>query len=229
MTVGGVAIEVTRKTIKHFHLKIRRDDGRVCVSAPRRMTDAMIRTAVAFRLDWIHRQLERLETIPREPVQRFVSGERHDFRGRSCVLEVSERPSPPGVRFDGDQILELQVRPGTDAAKRRTILERWYRRQLSEEIPALVRRWERVLGVSVAEWRIKRMKTRWGTCNTTARRIWLNLELAKQPPECLEYVVVHEMVHLLERGHNARFYGYMDRFLPQWRASRDRLHACRPA
>ncbi len=115
------------------------------------------------------------------------------------------------------------MRPGTDAAARRAVLERWYRRMLAEEIPDLVARWEPAMGVRVAEWRIKRMKTRWGTCNIRDRRIWLNLWLARMPPECLEYVLVHEMVHLLERRHNARFRAYMDRFLPQWRMYRERL------
>ena len=120
--------------------------------------------------------------------------------------------------------LELRVRPGTNGQDREAALHRWYRQLLRDQIPKLIAKWEPVIGVNVAEWGIKRMKTRWGTCNITPRRIWLNLELAKKPPSCLEYILVHEMVHFLERHHNEAFREYMDRFMPQWRLHREELN-----
>ena len=129
----------------------------------------------------------------------------------------------PHVRMQPDGVLSVGYQPGADLETRRALLERWYRDQLRERIPSLIEKWQPVLGVSVAEWRVKRMRTRWGSCNIRARRIWLSLELARRPLECLEYVVVHEMVHLLEYGHTGRFYGLLDQFLPEWRSSRQLL------
>lgn len=224
MTVDGVFVEVTRKKIKHFHLKIHRPDGRVRVSAPRDMTEKMIRSMIVSRFDWIRAKLEQAKMLKPGPQPEYVSGERHWFQGQPYELKVLERNGPWRVYTDGGRVLAMQIKPGSDASKRRAVLEDWYRSHLRRAVPGLVRRWQSALGVEVAEWRIKRMKTRWGTCNPVARRIWLNLALAQQSPACLEYVVVHEMVHLLERGHNARFYGYLDRFLPGWRTHRDSLH-----
>lgn len=225
LTVDQLTVEVTRKHIKHFHLKVHRLDGRVRVSAPWRMSEAMIRSAIVSRLDWIRRHVERIESRPQWAPPAFVSGERHWFRGRPYELAVMERPGRTGVWIGDDGIIELRVQPGSDAAQRQAVLEKRHRSHLREVVPGLIRDWETVMGVKVAEWRIKRMKTRWGTCNPSARRIWLNLELAKRSPACLEYVVVHEMTHLLERSHNARFHGLMDRFLPDWRARSDALRA----
>lgn len=221
--VADLLVEVVRKRINNIYIRVDPAEGRVRVSAPMRTSEAMIRSAIESRIGWIHRRLQRLEGLERESPQEFVSGEQHDFAGRKYVLNVIEHPGAPAVRVDGGQCLEMMVRPGMGVSKRRLVMERWYRGHLRNEIPGLVRKWEPTLGVEVAEWRIKRMRTRWGTCNVAARRIWLNLELAKKPIECLEYVVVHEMVHLLERRHNDRFKGYMDRLLPRWREYRDQL------
>jgi hypothetical protein len=154
----------------------------------------------------------------------MVTGESHYVQGRRYRLDVVEQNAPATVRLRNNTFLELRVRPGTDRQKREAVLAQWYRQQLRQQIPALIARWEPIIGVTVAEWGIKKMKTRWGTCNIQARRIWLNLELAKKPVACLEYILVHEMVHLLERQHNDQFRAYMDRFLPQWRLHRDTLN-----
>lgn len=222
--VSGIPIEIVRKKIKNLHLGVYPPEGRVRVAAPLLVDDEAVRMAVITKLGWIRRQQQRFLSQPRQSEREMVSGESHYFQGRRYRLYVTEQKSPPFVRVRGNTILELSVRPNTDSNKRRELLERWYRQQLKRIIPELIAKWEPILGVQVADWGIKRMKTRWGTCNITVRRIWLNLELAKKPPQCLEYIVVHEMVHLLERHHNDRFRELMDHFLPHWRLYRDELN-----
>jgi predicted metal-dependent hydrolase len=153
----------------------------------------------------------------------MVSGEVHTLWGQRCRLEVIERAGRHEVKFRGSGQLCMYVRPGTTRANRKKVLTEFYRAEMKARLPGMIAKWENVMGVQVAEWGVKQMKTRWGSCNVKARRVWLNLELAKRPPECLEYILVHEMVHLLERGHNKRFYGYMDKFMPGWREYRERL------
>lgn len=221
--VSGMPVAVHRKAIKHLYIRVDRTNGAVRVSAPAAMDEPSVRQAIAARLHWIRRQQQRVrESAPSPPA--IATGETHFVQGHACMLRVVEHDGRAAVRLVDGETLELRVPSGADHARRRAVLERWYRRRLSEQIPALVQQWQPVMDVQVAEWRIKRMKTRWGTCNIRDRRIWLNLELAKRPPECLEYVLVHEMVHLLERRHNARFHAFMDRFLPDWRARRERLN-----
>jgi predicted metal-dependent hydrolase len=154
----------------------------------------------------------------------MVTGESHYVQGRRYRLSIVEHEGPPEVRFTKNTIMELRVRPGMSAHQREAVLQRWYREQLRAQIPPLIAKWEPALGVRVAEWGIRKMKTHWGTCNTAAGRIWINLELAKKQASCLEYVLVHEMVHLLERHHNECFKGLMDTYMPQWRIYRDRLN-----
>jgi len=224
LEIQGLQVEVRRKPIKHLHLAVHPPDGRVRVSAPDFMGDEAIRLAVINKLSWIRRQQRRFQAQPRQSQREMVSGESHYYRGQRYLLRVIEKDAPPTVRIAGQRTLELQVRPGSDRARREAVLYDWYRAQLKEQIPPLIAKWEPVVGVQVADWRIKRMKTRWGTCNIQARRIWLNLELIKKPPQCLEYVLVHEMVHLLERHHNERFHALMTQFMPNWRHHRDLLN-----
>jgi predicted metal-dependent hydrolase len=179
---------------------------------------------VISRLGWIHRQQNVLEEQERQSVRELVTGESHFVQGRRYRLDVIEQDTPASVVIRHGKTLELRVRPGTDRDKRKDVLQRWYRQLLRAQIPDLQARWEPEIGVRVASCAIKRMKTKWGTCNIEARRIWLNLELAKKPPACLEYILVHEMVHLLERHHNDRFRAYMDKLLPQWRLHREELN-----
>jgi hypothetical protein len=224
LEVNGISVEVVRKNIKNLHLAVYPPNGRVRVAAPLRLDDDAVRLAIVSRLGWIRKQQQRFEQQNRQSQREMVSGESHYFMGRRYRLNVIEHNAPATLRLTNNTTMELRIRPGSDRDKREAVLYRWYRRQLQELIPQLIARWEPELGVTVAEWGIKKMKTRWGTCNTNARRIWLNLELAKKPVSCLEYVVVHEMVHLLERHHNDRFKAYMDRFMPQWRLQRDLLN-----
>ena len=217
-------MEVVRKDIKNLHLGVYPPAGRVRVAVPLRMDDEAVRLAVIGKLGWIRRQQAHFTAQPRQSAREMVSGESHYYLGRRYRLRVVEHDAPPQVNLRGASTLELAVRPHTDAAQRLEILNQWYRRELKRLIPDLIAQWEPVIGVQVAEWGVKRMKTRWGTCNIAARRIWINLELAKKPPACLEYIVVHEMTHLLERRHNDRFKALMDRFLPQWRLHKEELN-----
>ncbi len=221
--VQGIPIEVVRKNVKHVYFKIYPPDGRVRVTAPRRLDDEALRLAVVSRLRWIRRHREAIQERDPPPRLEMVTGEGHLYLGQEYRLVVIEHNGPPAVDLLNRTTLEMRVHPGTDRDKREAVLDRWYRQRLRELIPPLISTWEPTMGVTVAEWRIKKMKTRWGSCNIDARRIWLNLELAKKPASCLEYIVVHEMVHLLERRHDGQFRAHMDRFLPQWRLQRDEL------
>jgi len=224
LRVGDIEIEVVRKDIKHLHLAVYPPEGRVRVSVPLRLDDEAVQLAVVPRLGWINRQRTKFVEQPRQSRRELVTGESHYVQGRRYRLDVVEGSGAPALQLVNGRTLTLQVRPGSDRERRERVLWGWYRELLREQIPVLIAKWEPVMGVEVAEWGIKRMKTRWGSCNIAARRIWLNLELAKKPVSCLEYIVVHEMVHLLERRHNERFRAYMDRFLPQWRLQRDELN-----
>lgn len=222
--VSGIPVEVVRKDIKNLHLAVYPPTGRVRVAAPLRLDDEAVRLAVISRLGWIRRRQAAFRRQDRQSEREMVTGESHYVQGRRYRLDVIEEERPPAVRLRNRRTLELRVRPETDREKREAVLHRWYRRGLREELQSLLAKWEPMVGVEVADCRIKKMKTRWGTCNISARRIWLNLELAKKPPSCLEYILVHEMVHLFERHHDDRFRDYMDRFMPQWRLHREELN-----
>lgn len=222
--VRGTPVEVVRKDIKNLHVGVYPPNGRVRVAAPLRLNDEAVRLAVISRLGWIRRQQEGFQRQDRQSQREMLAGESHYFRGRRYRLNVVEQDGPPSLGFPNNTTMVLYVRPGTDREGRELVLQRWYRRRLREELPDLLAKWEPAIGVKVAEVRIKKMKTRWGTCNSTARRIWLNLELVKKPVSCLEYILVHEMVHLIERHHNERFRDLMDRLMPQWRMRREELN-----
>ncbi len=222
--INGISVEVRRKSIKNLHVGVYPPDGRVRVSAPLRFDSESIRLAVVSRIGWIRRKRATFETQVRQTEREMVTGESHFVLGRRYRLKVVEAPGAHRVHIAGNSWLELTVRPGTDTAGRKRALERWYRDILRERIPALLDEWQPRLGVEVTEWRVKHMKTRWGSCNAEAKRIWLNSELAKKPEACLEYVLVHELTHLLERNHTDRFRALLDEFMPDWRLRRDELN-----
>ena len=224
MNVGGIPVEVVRKDIKNLHVGVYPPNGRVRVAAPLYLDDDAVRLAVITRLGWIHRQQEGFARQDRQSQRELVSGESHYFEGRRYRLNVLECGGRPPVRLTNNTTMTLRVRPESDRAAREAALDRWYRRQLRVRLPALLAKWEPRIGVRVGEVRIKKMKTCWGSCNQEAGRVWLNLELAKKQPSCLEYILVHEMVHLIERRHNDRFRDLMDRHMPQWRMHRDALN-----
>jgi len=217
-------VEVVRKDIKNLHVGVYPPTGRIRVAAPLRVDDEAVRLAIISRIAWIRRQQSGFECQDRQSHRELVTGESHYFRGRRYLLDVVERSGPPTVRVVNSRTLELRVRPEADRDQRDAVLQRWYRRQLRELLPSLLAEWEPKVGKAVSVVRIKRMKTRWGSCNADARRIWLNLELIKKPVSCLEYIFVHELVHLYERHHNDRFLGMMDRWLPTWRLQQKELN-----
>lgn len=220
--VGGIAIEVIRKNIQNLHLRVYPPDGCVRVSSPLHLGDQAVGRFITSRLDWIRRKQNRIAQQDCQPQHELITGEMHLVEGELYRLEVIERDGQAIVELAEDRLL-LRAKPGTSLSRRQAALDRWYRRRLRAAIPRLIAKWEPVIGVKVAEWHIKKMKTRWGTCNLNARRIWINLELAKQSPACLEYIIVHEMVHMHERLHNAHFRAFMDRFLPEWRQQQGKL------
>lgn len=223
ITVENLVIEVVRKRIKHVNFTVHPPDGTVRVSAPVQLSDEAVHQAVLSKLPWIRRHQARISQQSWPPVLEYVSGENHDYLGQHYRLNVIDHPGHPKVELGTNHKLNLFVPAGCESTEREHVMLAWYRRQLKTLIPPIIERWEPVVGKKVTRWGIKRMKTRWGSCNVKARRIWLNLELAKLPPECLEYVVLHEMVHMLERLHNDRFYGYLDTFMPGWRQIRAML------
>ena len=222
--VADIEAEVHRKRIRHLYLRVGPPDGRLRVSAPLRLDEDSIRHAVEKRLPWIRRQQEKQRRRERESERSWLSGERHYVEGTGRRLQVTTHEGPPGVRLLDESTLEMRVRPGTGRDERAGLLDAWYRERLKSSIPRLIAAWEPFLGVTVREWRIRKMKTRWGSCNFRHGRIWLSLELAKKPLACLEYVIVHEMAHLIEPSHNRRFWGILDRHMPDWRTRREALN-----
>jgi len=223
LQLGEITIDVVQKKIKNIYLSVYPPTGRVRISAPLRMDLDAIRVFAISKIGWIKKQQTKLKNQKREVPREFLNKESHYFKGKRYLLKVTERDAAPGVVLQ-HSVLELHVRPGTRVEKRKTVLDEWYRQQLKELVPALIEKWEKKMNVQVNEFGIKKMKTRWGTCNMEVRRIWLNLELAKKPVECLEYIVVHEMTHLLERKHNDRFMSLMSEFMPKWRFYKDELN-----
>lgn len=216
LNIAGLEVLVTRKRIKTLRLRVCPPDGQVRISAPLRASENHIRALVEEKLSWIKKHRDDFLSRPRNEPFRFVSGETHYVFGELLPLRVSEVTGRARVELGDDELL-LSIKPGTPCQQRERLLDEWYRRALKSRLPSLITTWQPVIGREVAAWGVKKMKTRWGTCNISERRIWINLELAKRPPQCLEYILVHEMVHLLERHHNRRFYNYMDKFMPHWR------------
>jgi predicted metal-dependent hydrolase len=224
LTVRGINIDVVYKDIKNLHIGVYPPVGRVRVAAPRRLDEEQIRLAVIQRLPWIKRQRQQLQDAARQSPREMVTGESHYVWGVRHRLKVIERPGRAHVEVDGERLL-LYVPEGTDTDVRLKLLQDWQRKQLRLTLPALITRWEPDIGRQVPRWSVRRMKTKWGSCNRETGHIWFNLELAKKHPLCLEYIVVHEMTHLLERNHGERFTTLMDGFMPGWRARRDQLNA----
>lgn len=223
--VSDLVVDVVRKEIKNLHLAVYPPLGKVRVAAPLRMSDEAIRLALISRMVWIKRQRSQFEAQARQTEREYVSGESHYFQGKCYRLHVVYQKGAPQVCIRNKSIIELLVREGSGREQREAVLTQWYRRYLKEQVPVLIAKWEPVVGVKVADWGIKRMKTKWGTCNPKVGRIWLNLELAKKSIQCVEYVIVHELVHLLEANHGESFIAHMTRVMPQWKSFREELNS----
>jgi len=221
--LGDMRIEVLRKDIKNLHLSVLPPHGRVRVAAPRQINPDTIRVFVISKLEWIRRQQRKMDAQEREAPREYLDRESHYVWGRRYLLKRIEEEAAPSVELRHSRLV-LQVRPGTDEARSREILEVWYREQIRVAVPSLIAKWEPVMGVKVGRVFVQRMKTRWGSCNPESRSIRLNTDLAKKPPECLEYIMVHEMAHLLEPTHNPRFRSLMNLFMPQSQHLKDELN-----
>lgn len=217
ITIAGIHIQVVRKAIKNLHVGVYPPNGRVRVAAPNAMSNDAVRTAVITKLGWIKRNIAKFENQDRQSQRRYLTGETHYFLGRRYRLRVDNQTGRPGVSIVGNSTLVMKISEDATQAEFEHLLQEWYRHQLKSLIPDILEKWQTVLSVSVRDWRIKRMKTKWGSCNPDARRIWLNLELAKKPEQCIEYIAVHELVHLIERHHSDRFGKIMDKHMPGWR------------
>ena len=223
MTIRGIDIDVIYKDIKNLHIGVYPPHGRVRVAAPVRLDDDRVRLAVIQRLPWIKKQRAQLRSAERQTKREMITGESHYVWGVRHRLKVVERPGRAHVEIDGERLM-LYVPAGTDQKARLSILQGWQRAQVRTRIPGFIEKWEPVVGRTVPRWSIRRMKTKWGSCNRKTGHIWFNLELAKKHPDSLEYIVVHEMTHLLERNHGERFTTLMDQFMPDWRMRRDSLN-----
>jgi predicted metal-dependent hydrolase len=222
--VNGLVVDVLRKDIKNLHLAVYPPAGRVRVAAPLLLHDEAVRQAVIARLAWIKRQQAKFNEQERQSEREYVNGESHYFQGARFLLNVILHDAPGKVVVRNKRHIDLYVRPGSNTLQRGRVMSAWYRTYLRQTVPPLIEKWEKIIGVQVADWGIKQMKTRWGTCNIHDRRIWVNLELAKKSEKCLDYVVVHEMMHLLERNHNEHYLNLMNNFIPRWREYRDLLN-----
>jgi predicted metal-dependent hydrolase len=223
ITLGNITITVTRKDIKHVHLSVHPPVGRVTLVAPTATRLEVARAYAISRLGWIREQQKKLEGQARETPRQFVTRESHYLWGRRYLMTVVYRDGKPSVKLDHRRIT-LTVRPGSDTARRAVVIHEWHKSLLHEAIPPLIDRWKGTLGVEVASYFLQRMKTKWGSCNYHAGHIRLNTELVKKPKDLLEYVVVHEMVHLIEPTHNDRFVAILGEQYPTWREARAELN-----
>lgn len=212
-------IEIHRKKVKHIYLKLDKITAKPIVVASNRVDQKLIQAFIQSKLDWIKKHQISILSRTIDPPKKYVSGEFHSFFGKEYELRIEYNQGNARLTIVGDCLL-LKIKPDTETDKIQWLVERFYREQLNKEIPLLIAKWEPLMKVKVNEFGIKKMKTKWGTCNILAKRIWLNLELAKRPYQCLEYVVVHEMVHLLERNHTPKFHAFMTQFLPNWKESK---------
>lgn len=221
--LGEMEVAVVRKDIKNVHLSVHPPSGRVTIAAPAHMTIDTIRVFAITKLAWIRKQQTKLREQEREAPREFLDRESHYLWGKRYMLKVIEDDLPPSIELKHSKML-LHVRPGTSQAKCQAIMDEWYRQQLRTAAQPLIEEWQTRIGVKSERLFIQRMKTKWGSCNHHAHTIRLNTDLAKKPPECLEYLVVHELVHLLEPTHNARFVALMDQHMPKWRSHQDTLN-----
>ena len=222
--ISNIKIDVVRKEIKNIHLAVYPPTGRVRIAAPLKINSDAIRFFAISKLGWIKRNQRKFEGQDRVSSREYKQRESHYFQGRRYLLTIVEIEAKPKVVLKNKKFIELHIRPDTPTIKRHEILNEWYRDQLKKQIPVIIDKWEKILNVKVEAWQVKQMKTKWGSCNIEKKRIWINLELAKKPEHSLEYIIVHEMIHLLERYHNEKFLSYMNKFMPNWKFLKQELN-----
>ncbi len=224
LVMADFEVQTVRKNIKNIHIGVYPPDGRVRVAAPLEMSDESLRLIILSKISWIRRQKEKFLRQERETPREYVSGESHYFLGQRYILNVVQGPYRPRVQLKGLKRMDMYVNPNMSRRDKARIMERFYRLELRKILDSLVAKWEEKLKVKVSEVRIRKMKTKWGSANIKANRIWFNLELAKKSPNCIAYVVVHELTHLIERNHNKRFKGILEAVMPNWKQYRDELN-----
>lgn len=224
ITVNKIPVEVEWKDIKNIHLTVYPPDARVHISAPMSMQLDSIRLYIITKLEWINKRIEMIRNQARQTDREYVSGENHYYKGIRYRLNVIYQQAPPAVVINGTQFIDLFVREGSTLEKRAEVMREWYRAELKETLKPLVEKWEEILQVNVKHWEVKQMKTLWGSCNHKTQRIIFNLELIKKPTHCIEYIVAHEMTHLVERLHNSKFTAILDAHIPTWRQLKDELN-----
>lgn len=223
--IGGINVDINRRDIKNIHLSVLPPNGRVRLSVPNKTTEQAIRLAIVNKLAWIKKQQADFAGQERQSVREMVNGECHYLWGNKYRLAIQLPQGKYAVNAKGNGQLELKVSEATSTDNRLKLLNRFYRDEMQRSLEKLVPLWQKKLGVEADFLNIKKMKTKWGSCNIQSKRIWLNLELAKKPPECMEYILVHELIHLLERHHNDRFRLLMNKHMPNWRERRDLLNS----
>ena len=221
--VANISVEVVKKNIKNLHLSVLPPDGKVRVSAPEALSDDAIAMFVRTKIGWIRKQQEKFELQPRPSERQYVSGETLYVWGRQYFLRVEYSYKGNSLVLSGDNAI-LTVRKESTVKQRETFVNEWYRTLLKAEVEKYLPKWERITGLQCSSWQSKYMTTKWGTCNTSTGKIWLNLQLAKKPIECLEYVILHELIHLKVRNHGPEFVTEMNRYMQNWREIRNQLN-----
>lgn len=224
LQVGGIEAVVLYKPVKNLHLNVLPPVGKVRVTAPQNMNDDAIRTFLATRISWIKKMQAKFKGQERQTPREYVSGETYYFFGKKYKLEVLETDTVPSVEIKGKTKILLTVRPKTNILKREEIMQNWYRNELYKFLEKAINKWEKKIGVKVNSWSIRRMKTRWGTCNHKKKNIWLNLELTKKPESCIEYVILHELLHLIEEKHSDKFTALLNKYMPKWKSEKEELN-----
>lgn len=224
ISASNIEIEVIRKDIKNMHLAVYPPTGRIRLAAPKKTDSEVIRLFAISKIGWIKKHIKNFNEQPRESEKEYTSGESHYFLGKRYMLQVVEHYGPNKVKLKGMKTIQLLVKPDSTVESKSTLVKEWYRTELKRLLPELIFKWEQIIGVKCNSWGVKQMRTKWGACNVDEKRIWLNLELAKKPINCLEYIIVHELVHLLERNHNEQFVAHMNRFMPKWQQHRTELN-----
>ena len=224
LVMSELEVQTVRKNIKNIHIGVYPPNGRVRVAAPLRTTDDTIRLIVLSKIPWIRKQRDKFARQQRETLREYVSGESHYFSGQRYILNVIPGPYRPKILIAGKKRMNMFVSPDASQAERSRIMEKFYRRELRKMLESEIKKWEEKLGVYAREVKIKRMKTKWGSANTSERRVWFNLELAKKSRNCLSYVVLHELTHLIERHHNEHFKEIITSMMPNWRLYKDELN-----
>ena len=222
--ICNLEIHTVKKDIKNIHLGVYPPNGRVRVAAPTKTTDETIKVLVVSKMPWIKKQQSKFNKQERQTKREYVSGESHFFMGNRYLLNVVNTSSSPKVEIKRKTHIDMYVKPESSPRKREELMDSFYRSELKKQIPTLIEKWEKITGITVKEFRIKKMKTKWGACSPKYQRVWLNLELAKKPLRCLEYVLVHEMTHLIEKNHTEEFKTLMNSFMKQWNQYKEELN-----